>query len=375
MKKTGLFANGLIWVGAAVSIAEIEAGTLVGGNWLALIAGHLLGGLMLAAVGLIGALTGKNAMSTTSASFGVSGMRFFAVLNVLQLVGWTAVMIAQGGEAVTALTGWSHVLPMLACAVLLGVGVFVAFGDRLRLATVAMGALALLAAVLTVKLIAVPPSTGVAPVGFRTAFEISVAMPLSWLPLISDYTSTAERPRLASGVSAAAYTLVSMWMYALGMLITRMGGTSLADAIVKSGIGTIGLAVIVFSTVTTTFLDAYSGGESVKAIFPRSSAKRVGVLVCALGGGLAVAGLMEHFTGFLYLISSVFAPMATVLIVDRYVVKRGRVGWNFAAWFAGVLVYRFASDFPVGPTLAAILASVTVAFLPVFAGRRDENQV
>lgn len=43
MKKTGVFANGLIWFGAAVSIAEIEAGCSIGGNWSALIAGHLLG--------------------------------------------------------------------------------------------------------------------------------------------------------------------------------------------------------------------------------------------------------------------------------------------------------------------------------------------
>ena len=361
MKKTGLLANGIIWFGAAVSIAEIEAGTAIGGNWAALIAGHLLGGLMLFAVGLLGAVTGKNAMATTSASFGPRGMRMFAALNFTQLVGWTAVMIAQGGMAVTELTGLPHMLPALALAVVAGVWVFVTFGDRLHFASFAMGALALLAVVLTWKLIGAKAEGDVAPVAFWPAFETSVALPLSWLPLISDYTSAAERPKTATAVSAAAYTLVSIWMFALGMMITRFGGTSIADAIVKSGIGAVGLVVIVFSTVTTTFLDAYSGGESVRTVFPRAPVRAVGVAVGAAGGLCAVLGLMEHFFGFLCLISSVFAPMATVMIVDRYLVKRGSVGWNFAAWLGGCVTYHFASASPIGPTLSAILVSAVLS--------------
>lgn len=366
MKKTGVFANGLIWFGAAVSIAEIEAGTAIGGNWSALVAGHLLGGLMLFAAGLLGATSGKNAMETTSATFGINGMRMFAVLNVIQLVGWTAVMIAQGGMAVSELTGLPYALPCLVLAVLIGVWIFVAFGDRLHLATIAMGALALLAVVLTWKLLGVSYSGEAQSVGFWTAFEISVAMPLSWLPLISDYTSTAARPKAATAVSAAAYTLVSIWMYALGMMITRIGGTSIADAIVKSGIGVIGLVVVVFSTVTTTFLDAYSGGESARSVFAKAPPRIIGVIVCAIGGALAIAGVMDHYIDFLYLISAVFAPMATVLIVDRYFIRRGFVWWNLVSWAAGCLTYHFAGSSPIGPTLTAILVSAVSPLIVLF---------
>lgn len=363
MKKTGLVSNALIWFGAAVSIAEIKAGVDLGGNWSALLAGHLFGGLMLFVVGLLGATTGRNAMSTTSATFGSGGMRLFAALNVVQLVGWTAVMIAEGAAAVTELTGWSRVLPWLALAALLGVVLFVTFGDRLRLASVAMGTLFALAVVLAVRLVAVPATGAVEPVGFRPAFEISVALPLSWLPLISDYTSTAARPRAATAVSALAYTFVSMGMYALGMLIARLGGTSVADAVVRAGLGATGLAVVVFSTVTSTFLDAYSGGESVRAVFPRASARLVGIGVCVCGGLFALAGLTDHFFGFLCFISSVFAPMASVLVVDRYLVKRGVAWWNLVAWLIGVATYHLASASPIGPTLTAVLASALVASL------------
>ena len=364
-KKTGVFANGLIWFGAAVSIAEIEAGCSIGGNWAALVAGHLLGGFMLYAAGLLGAISGRNAMETTSATFGLSGTRMFAVLNIVQLVGWTAVMIAQGGAAVSQLTGLKHMLPCLALAVLIGVWIFVAFGDRLHLATIAMAALAALAVVLTWKLLGVEATGEVAEVGFWPAFEISVAMPLSWLPLISDYTSTAARPRTSTAVSAAVYTLVSLWMYALGVLIARIGATSIADGIVKSGIGMIGLVVVVFSTVTTTFLDAYSAGESAKSLLAKARPQVIGVAVCAVGGILAVCGVMDHYIDFLYLISSVFAPMATVLLVDRYLIRRGRVLWNLFAWLAGVLAYQFAGGSPIGPSLTAIAVSAFLTGLQV----------
>ena len=100
---------------------------------------------------------------------------------------------------------------------------------------------------------------------------------------------------------------------------------AIADGIVKSGIGMIGLVVVAFSTVTTTFLDAYSAGESAKPLFARARPRLIGVTVCAIGGVLAVCGVMDHYIDFLYLISSVFAPMATVLLVDRYLIRRGHV--------------------------------------------------
>ena len=357
MKKTSVFANGVLWFGAAISIAEIEAGCSIGGNWAALIAGHLLGGFMLYAAGLLGATTGRNAMETTTATFGRFGMRMFAVLNIVQLVGWTAVMIAQGGAAVSQLTSLPYALPCLALAVLIGVWIFVAFGDRFHLATIAMGALALLAAVLTMRLIRLAPSATQTTLGFWSAFEISVAMPLSWLPLIADYTSTAARPRLASAVSAGVYTLASIWMYGLGILLARLGATSIAEGIVISGLGTIGLIVVVFSTVTTTFLDAYSSGESARSLFAHARPRLIGVIVCAIGGVLAICGVMDHYINFLYLISSVFAPMSTILIIDRFLLKSSSHSANLLAWFIGFITYQFAASLPLGPTLTSILTS------------------
>ena len=366
MNKTGVFNHGLIWFGAAVSVAEIEAGLQSGGNWTALVLGHLLGGVLLFAAGLLGARTGENAMETTRRAFGGWGMRLFALLNVLQLVGWTTVMIAQGSAAASALAGgWSPI----GCAVVLGVlvaaWVLIGLDDTHRIATGAMALLAVLSVFLTVRLIGLPSvETGAAePLGFWPAFELSVAMPLSWLPLVSDYTRRATRPIACTAASAGVYTLVSIWMYALGILLTSRGQTSLTTGILACGLGMAGLVVVVISTVTTTFLDAYSAGESSRVFSSRLKPKAIGVAVCALGTVLAWTGIVDRYVGFLCLIASVFAPMAAVLLVNCFVVRRSCPCWNAVAWLVGTLMYHYASGSPIGPTLTALLVSGGLALM------------
>ena len=82
--------------------------------------------------------------------------------------------------------------------------------------------------------------------------ELSVAMPLSWLPVISDYTREAEKPVRATAVSVIVYGLVSCWMYIIGMgAAIFTGETDIAAIMVKAGLGIAGLLIIIFSTVTT----------------------------------------------------------------------------------------------------------------------------
>ena len=109
-KRTSVFSNGLIWFGAGVSLAEILTGTYFaplgfGRAMAAILLGHLIGGLMMFAAGMIGAKERKSAMETVKMSFGEKGSLLFAVLNVLQLVGWTSIMIYDGALATNTVLG------------------------------------------------------------------------------------------------------------------------------------------------------------------------------------------------------------------------------------------------------------------------------
>ena len=158
-KRTGLFSNGIIWFGVAISVSEIEAGIEIGAAaarsslWLPLVLGHVLGGILLFFVGLIGARVRKNAMETTSSTFGKYGSKFFAALNVFQLLAWVAVLNAQGASALAGLKlPISFPLTCVILAVLIAIWVFVGLRRSATVTTVVMAALAILLAVLSVKL-------------------------------------------------------------------------------------------------------------------------------------------------------------------------------------------------------------------------------
>lgn len=387
-KKTSVFTNGIIWFGVAISVSEIECGIEIGasntpdGLWLPLILGHVLGGIMLYFVGLIGARVRLNAMETTASTFGKYGSKFFASLNLLQLIGWIAVLNAQGAMALAGLNlPVSFPLTCIILAVLIAAWVFVGLRRTQKITTVVMGLLAVLLVVLTAKFFglggaaATVASSGAASslptFNFWTVFEISIAMPLSWLPVISDYTKDVARPRAATAVSAIAYSAASFWMYFIGLQIAGLGvGTNIAQAILLAGIGIPGILIVALSTVTTNFLAANSAGESAKAIVGRLNPKVTGVVVCALSTVLAIWGIVDHYIHFLYLIASVFAPMAAVLLVSFFFVKehlerKGFWTWNLFAWLVGFASYQVAVNTgfdAVGPTLLAVAISAALTF-------------
>lgn len=387
-KKTSIFTNGIIWFGVAISVSEIECGIEIGasntpdGLWLPLILGHVLGGIMLYFVGLIGARVRLNAMETTASTFGKYGSKFFASLNLLQLIGWIAVLNAQGAMALAGLNlPVSFPLTCIILAVLIAAWVFVGLRRTQKITTVVMGLLAVLLVVLTAKFFglggaaATVASSGAASslptFNFWTVFEISIAMPLSWLPVISDYTKDVARPRAATAVSAIAYSAASFWMYFIGLQIAGLGvGTNIAQAILLAGIGIPGILIVALSTVTTNFLAANSAGESAKAIVNRLNPKVTGVVVCALSTVLAIWGIVDHYIHFLYLIASVFAPMAAVLLVSFFFVKehlerKGFWIWNLFAWLVGFASYQVAVNTgfdAVGPTLLAVAISAALTF-------------
>lgn len=389
-KRTGLFASGIIWFGVAISVSEIEAGIEIGALakeslWLPLILGHLLGGVMLFFVGLIGARLRVNAMETTTSTFGKYGSKFFAALNLFQLMAWVAVLNAQGALALAGLNlPISFPLTCVILAVLIGIWVYVGLKRSANVTTAVMAVLAVLLVVLSFKLfgVGVPAATtsagAAATLGFWNIFEISIAMPISWLPVISDYTRDVEKPVKATLVSASAYTVASLWMYILGVMIAHIGnGCDIAHAILLAGLGVPGIVIVVLSTVTTNFLAANSAGESAKAIVGSINPKVAGVVVSALSAAIAISGIMDHYISFLYMIASVFAPMAAVLLVSFFLAKRNGEGlgfwlWNLFAWLVGFGTYQVAERLDsvfLGPTLLSVVVSAAISYIWVLKKR------
>lgn len=379
--KTSVFSNGLIWFGAAVSIAEILTGTFIAPlgfvkGLAAIIIGHIIGCVLLYLAGLIGANTEKSAMESVKISFGQKSSVLFSVLNVIQLIGWTAIMTQSGAAAAgLALNLGANWVWCLIIGALIVLWILAGPKNLVKLNAVAMLGLFLLTAILSVVIfkgkVTVPSGGGLS---FGAAVELSAAMPLSWLPLISDYTRTAKKKKAASFASAGVYFIASCWMYVIGLGAALFTGESdIAKIMVTAGLGVVGLLIVVFSTVTTTYLDAFSAGVSTVSISGKINEKRAGVAVCVIGTALAIFAPVSGFESFLYFIGSAFAPMAAILITDYFILKKDFSEspvsvLNLVIWALGFVVYRLSMqiDLPVGYTLPVM---VIVSILCVIADR------
>lgn len=381
-KRTSILESGLIWFGAGVSIAEILTGTYFAPlgfskGLAAILTGHCIGCTLLFLAGYIGAISKRSSMETAKMSFGSRGGLLFAVLNVLQLVGWTAIMIYDGAMTANSVLATGRWVWCIIIGGLIIVWILIGITNLGKINIITMTALFVLTLILCWLIFFKGhglASTSGEAMSFGAAVELAVAMPLSWLPLISDYTREAEKPLGATLTSAATYGLVSIWMYVIGMGAAIYTGTSdIALIMVKAGLGIAGMLIIVFSTVTTTFMDAYSAGISSESIYKGFNGKVSAIFVTIIGTGSAIVFPMDNITNFLYFIGSVFAPMIAILIADFFILKKDyhkhSFCWsNLLVWLVGFVLYRFlmSVDLLCGNTLPDMIITTV---LTVAAGK------
>lgn len=155
-------------------------------------------------------------------------------------------------------------------------------------------------------------------------------------------------------------------MYIIGMGASIYTGEyDIALIMVKAGLGIAGLLIIVFSTVTTTFLDAYSAGISSETLSSKLKGKYMAIIVAVIGTIGAIVYPMDNITNFLYLIGSVFAPMIAIQIADFFFLKSDRSSGsvdviNIVIWVIGFVLYRclMRVDIPVGNTLPDMVITI-----------------
>jgi nucleobase:cation symporter-1, NCS1 family len=409
------FDLALVWLGAAIAISEVWAGGLpaltglgLGAGLAAIVLGRLVGNWLMALLARMGARTGLPTMVLARTAFGIRGSYLPALLNVVQLIGWTAWMVFVAAAYMDSLgvmlglqaapgTGpdgaalplrdtlhyvWAAVIGVLCTTWALTFA-----GQRWWKVVERVSIAALL--VLTVAMTAIvftrtglPNSSGGSPLGILVGMDLVIAMSVSWLPLVADYSRFARSAAAGAAGTFWGYLLGGTWMYAVGLLVALATGSSAPDRMVVELMGGAGAAwviaailLVVLSTVTTTFLDIYSTVVSAQNLWQGIPTK-VGTVVIGAAGTLLALGLDAHsYEPFLLAIGAVFLPAFTVVLLHLYLVARGTVAaaelgrrggayWYAAgtnwravgAWLVGFLVYDWAQGFPSLLTLVNGLA-------------------
>ena len=378
MKRTSAFQNGLIWFGAGVSLAEILTGTYfaplgMGKGLAAIFIGHVIGCVLFFLAGLIGGRERKSSMETVKMSFGAKGGMLFAFLNVVQLVGWTGIMIYDGALATNSIFDVGIAVWSIVIGVMIIIWIAIGVTNLGLLNKITMALLFVLTVVLSVVVFRGnnPGASAGDAITFGMAVENAVAMPLSWLPVISDYTRESDKPFRATLASTVTYGLVSCWMYVIGMgAAIYTGGSDIAQIMLRAGLGIPALLILVLSTVTTTFLDAFSAGVSCESLSKKLSGKTVGIIATVIGTVGACLFNMDNIMGFLYIIGSVFAPMIAVQLTTYFILRKDSFAaafdWpNLLVWAVGFAVYRLMMhvDLPTGYTLPSVLITMVLCYV------------
>lgn len=376
-KKIGGFSFFALWFGAAVSLAEIMTGSLIAPLGLKtgiiiILLGHLIGTFILSLTGIIGFKEKKPALISSRLSMGRHGSYIISMFNIIQLVGWTAIMLIQCSRSLQSITGQLLGFDNFT-ALLIFTGILVviwALSTDKGITGINNTAVILLLLLCVFILKAflsggvIQPIEGTISIGL--ALELSIIMPLSWVPLISDYTMSGKTLKGSFFGSFAGYFLGSTFMYIIGLLFALYSGSSDSIGVLLGlNMGYAVLLIVLLSTVTTTFLDVYSAVMSTLNISAKLSKEKLIIIFTALGTILALYFPMDHYESFLYMIGSLFAPAFSVIIADYFIYQQDRSVSLFnipgiVAIAVGILAYYklISIDLIIGSTIPAMVITV-----------------
>jgi nucleobase:cation symporter-1, NCS1 family len=433
----------VLWGDLGVGLLVLVTGALLvpalglGEAMAAILLGSIIGCVPLALVGMAGAREGLPGMVLLRPTLGIRGSYLPTVLNIAQLVGWTAFEFWAMALVASRITGpifgvasfhiWLGVAALVCLLLSLGGPILVV---RRWMERFGAWVIAGVAAWITVRLITrvdlgelwARPGAGGFPT-FWNAVDLVIAMPVSWIPLVADYTRFARRGVSSASGTYAGYLVANVWFYALGaMLILGAGApgpsvTGIADGIVDLAGGTLLLIALLVGETDEAFADIYSAAVSTQNLAPRVSQRAMIVAVSAAGVAIA-AWLFRQpgegifaYESFLFLIGSIFVPLFAVFVADYFVLRRRRyepgalfdprgryryrAGFRaeaIAAWILGFVVYHLVV--PTGPagwveavkdltgapflggnapaSILSFAAAFTAFVLLSFAGRRRE---
>ena len=394
----------MVWLAANMVVTTMLTGTLfVPGipyvtALLVIVGGTLVGVAVLVLVGTIGTRTGLPTMILTRGAFGRRGGHLPAAFNLVVLMGWSWVQALLAGITldfvVAEATGFSSpVLFAVLCQTivvalaLLGHSGIQRVEPWLAVVMLVVAASVFFVAFRDAGLPAYLALPAVPEVGMTAAvaFDVVVATAISWTVLSADINRHARSQRegvvgTALGYSVSTIVAMALGATALGYVFLRGGeATSFDPTVVLREFG-LPLAVVVFvSVMATNTLVVYGMTLSYQNIRPDSDYLRAALVIGLVSiAGAAWQGILDRFVSFLFLISALFVPVFAIMIVDYWILRRGRyaaadlaVRHGGAYWYRGGVNPVAVGCFLVGAALAFYWTRISPlpvgATLPTFA--------
>ena len=390
------FSHTSLWFSLGVGLLVIQIGAYLvpamgtQDALLAILLGSLLGSGLVAWVAKLGCDTGLSSAGLMHQVYGSGFAKLPIVLNVIQLVGWTSfelVIMREGtlamGEKHFAWSGnylvmatlfWGSILTLLMASSMLGlVRNFVSrFGLPLVVLSLAWLTWQFLGVLQTQDVSAFWNRPGNNSMGFLSAIDLVIAMPVSWLPLVADYARHGKNSRTAMSATWLGYAIANIWCYSLGVLVVSVSSPdiNLVSTLLLAQGGLLALGLILIDELDNAYGDVYSASLNSHSLFSRWSIKQWGLLIAAGCTLLAIVLPMHSLEPFLLILSSVFIPLYGVILG-----RAGKAPLSNASrriyllpaliWLIGIAVFHLSAQFTPqwGSALPSLAVSLSLAWL------------
>jgi len=389
----GGFDYFILWSSLGVGLLVFSAGSFLSEApfyyaLLAIIIGSITGSILLSLAGKIGSDHAIPSLIGIRPAFGLYGSYLAAILNIIQLIGWTTFEILILSKAAQSLTNlhvpflWNIIFGIV-------IALFGIFGPlflvKQWLSKFAIWIVYASSIVSVVARLSQNLPNSISAVGkdmsFFVAHDLVIAMPISWMPLVSDYNRFAKTSRGAFMGTLIGFSITNIIFY-LGGLLLGLGDISSIIISIQAILFGFILLVMVVDEVDNAFADIYSAAISSQSIFRNLNQRYLIIGFTALSTILSIFVSIEGYQQFLLLIGALFIPLFGVLLTDYFVVKRGKyqidkiygngnkmikVGYPaIVAWSIGAILYYllsqlspiYVSQIPtVGSTIPSLIAS------------------
>lgn len=410
LRVLGFVDTFLLWANLGVSLLVLVAAAYFDLSLkqavLATIVGGLIGNAMLGLAGMIGADARVPSMVLQRAPLGRHGSYLATGLNVLQCLGWAVFELIVIATAASALSdrvfGFDE--PWLWKLVFGGLALLLALLGPIGVVRRYIRKFAVWAVVASIVYLAwwivdradLGPlwGTGGKSGSFWLGVDLVIALTVSWIPLVADYTRFTTTRRAAFFGTGLGYLAPTLFQFAFGAMLVLShpdvdGPTAVLVTVAAGGLGSV-LALLALTVDETdeAFANVYSTAVSLQNVLTEVPQRLLVVGVSAAATAIALAVDLRQYEQFLFLLGACFVPLFGVLLADWLLAGMHYTRADIfsapavrpamiAAWAAGFVLYEclaptyglgpftdFFSDIqPSGWTVGASLPSFAAAFV------------
>lgn len=370
--------------GLQLAVASPSRNFLIG-----LAGGGVLLAVIAAVMGAIGSMTRLSSYVLTRIAFGARGAVLVNLSLAVSLLGWFGVNINLFSAAILQLLQAYHIGPVPAWPIDLAAGALMTGTTVIGLKAIDRLALLLTPVLLVV---AVMMFQAVLKIGSLQAVlahsphaGLSVGENLSAIVggaaigavITPDLTRFVRHWGGAVMSAVITYVLSASAVIAIGGLAgLATGSNDMLKVMVAVGLGGGAFVTMIGGSWIINALNLYSSVLSLSTSAPRMRRSTI-TLLCGLGGTVAAFfNILDHFVTFLFYLAIMFVPVAGVIAVDIFILRRDAYQapdalerlpafqWSaIAAWAVGAAVAVAADHGLLTLTRIAAIDSILVAAL------------